>query len=99
MPLHHSGWLDFPGKGRDDANMRTTLQLDPDVAQKLEEKLREDSDASLDQIVNDALRIGLKPQPEYHAKTYALGVRSDNIKHLLEELEIESHLDLMHGRR
>ena len=39
--------------------MRTTLTIDEDVAVKLE-RLRRDRDATLKEIVNDALRRGLR---------------------------------------
>ena len=38
--------------------MRTTLTLDPDNAARLE-RLRKDRDASLKEVVNDAIRRGL----------------------------------------
>lgn len=59
--------------------MRTTLTLDDDVAVKLEEA-RERLDATLKQVVNEALRIGLRemerpprdPEP-YETPTASLG--------------------------
>ena len=43
--------------------MRTTLTLDPDNAARLE-RLRKDRDASLKEVVNDAIRRGLDEMDE-----------------------------------
>ncbi|MBS0472789.1 MAG: ribbon-helix-helix protein, CopG family [Proteobacteria bacterium] len=47
--------------------MRTTLTLDPDNAARLE-RLRKERDASLKDVINDALRRGLNAMEE-QAKT------------------------------
>ena len=58
--------------------MRTTLTLDPDVAALLE-RVRAARDASLKQVVNEALREGLKqmqsppPRGEYRTPAVSLG--------------------------
>lgn len=53
--------------------MRTTLTIDADVAAELD-RLRRDSDVSLKQLVNEALRLGLEtisssPKPSEPFKT------------------------------
>jgi hypothetical protein len=59
--------------------MRTTLTLDKDVAVQLE-RIRRSRDASLKQVVNEALRQGLlqmagKPRPRkpFRTKSVSLG--------------------------
>lgn len=59
--------------------MRTTLTIDDDVAVQLE-RLRRERDASLKDVVNDALRRGLrdmatkpKPRKPFRMKTYDMG--------------------------
>ena len=47
--------------------MRTTLTLDDDVAVELE-RLRKSRDASLKEVVNEALRQGLKQMSTPHRK-------------------------------
>ena len=59
--------------------MRTTLTIDDDVAVQLE-RLRRERDASLKELVNEALRRGLqdmdakpKPRKPFRMKTYDCG--------------------------
>lgn len=56
--------------------MRTTITLDPDVAQMLRKTARE-RDLTFKQVVNDALRAGLKTKPErlkrFRQRTFAIG--------------------------
>jgi hypothetical protein len=59
--------------------MRTTLTLDEDVAAQIQ-RLRDDTDASLKDLVNEALRLGLKqlsqpPEagPPYRTPSTSLG--------------------------
>lgn len=60
--------------------MRTTLTLDQDVAVQLE-RLREDRKTSLKELVNDALRRGLRqmsspaqrPKKPYRSRSVRLG--------------------------
>lgn len=59
--------------------MRTTLTLDPDVAVLLQ-RVREASDASLKDAVNEGLRLGLKqmmeparPVEPFRTKSVSLG--------------------------
>jgi hypothetical protein len=81
--------------------MRTTLTLDRDVA-VLVERLRRERDASLKDVVNDALRRGLremsapaKRRKPFRTKTYDGGkllVPSiDNVAELLAEVEGEGY--------
>lgn len=78
--------------------MRTTLTLDPDVAQRLSAEMRR-SDASLKEVVNRALRVGLgmtdkptRPRP-FKVVPHRLGVRPgidpDRLNQLVDELEAE----------
>ena len=75
--------------------MRTTITLDDDVAAQLRRLARE-TGRPFKQVVNDALRAGLAPQPARSTEnpgfaTYALGLRSginlDQARHLAAELE------------
>lgn len=75
--------------------MRTTLTLDDDVAAALEQ-LRRTRKASLKQIVNQALREGLKQmrahpvrQEPFHTRTVALGrLRIGSIDNVGEALAL-----------
>jgi Ribbon-helix-helix protein, copG family len=80
--------------------MRTTLTLDDDVAATLE-RLRKNSDSGLKELINDALRRGLKDmgarpkriQP-FRTKSVALGrvrlASIDNVGEALALAEAES---------
>ena len=80
--------------------MRTTLTLDPDVAARLE-RLRRRKDARLKDVVNDALRAGLKAmevkpkqtRPKSWTKPIAMGPSKigslDNIAEVLALIEGE----------
>ena len=75
--------------------MRTTLTLDDDVAAALE-RLRKARDASLKDIVNDALRRGLsdlttrpKPREPFQTQGVALGrLRLASIDDISESLAV-----------
>jgi CRISPR/Cas system endoribonuclease Cas6 (RAMP superfamily) len=78
--------------------MRTTLTLDPDVAQTLKSRLSE-SKATLKEIVNDALRRGLsvesqRPKKPFRVTSYSLGFRpgidTDKLGQLADELETQA---------
>jgi hypothetical protein len=79
-----------------DALMRTTLTLDPDVARLLDEEVHRQR-RSLEQVVNDALRRGLAPQPgpsgrrrigvKAHATTLRPGIDLASLNRLVDELE------------
>lgn len=77
--------------------MRTTLTIDDDVAAELE-RLRSERDASLKDLVNDALRRGLKDmgaaakkRKPFRTKSYDCGrllVDSlDNVWEVLDRIE------------
>lgn len=78
--------------------MRTTLTLDPDVAERLAGEMRR-TGKSLKALVNDALRLGLglagkRPRPprfevEPHAFGLRAGVDPDRLNQLVDELEVE----------
>jgi hypothetical protein len=75
--------------------MRTTLTIDDDVAAQLE-RLRRSSDASLKDLINDALRRGLRelnsrPKRKEPFRTRAVDVGAvliDNIDNVAEVLAI-----------
>lgn len=80
--------------------MRTTLTLDDDVAAALE-RLRKARDASLKEVINEALRRGLKdmggrpkPHAPFRTQSVALGrpriASIDNIAEILAITERDS---------
>jgi hypothetical protein len=82
--------------------VRTTLTLDDDVAALLKKLLARRPGASLKQIVNDALREGLRvlgrpsvPREPYRTRPWQLGgslVGSlDNVEEVLSRTEGERH--------
>lgn len=73
-------------------SMRTTLTLDDDVAVQLE-KLRRSRDASLKDVVNEALRRGLqemsappKKRKPFRTRTYNLGKQLIDIDNVAEAI-------------
>ena len=75
--------------------MRTTLTLDPDVA-NLVEKHRQASNQSLKETVNDLLRLGLIAAAKPAARPFVVkpralgllpGMSYDNIGELIEQIE------------
>jgi hypothetical protein len=79
--------------------MRTTLTIDDDVAGELE-RLRRTSDASFKDLVNNALRLGLRQMTDRPKRKKPFRTRSfdggrllvasiDNIGELLAEIEGE----------
>ena len=78
--------------------MRTTLTIEPDVEQLLQQEMRR-TDRSMKVVVNDALRRGLgargKPprlsrfKIEPHAFSFKAGVDGDRLNQLVDELEAE----------
>jgi hypothetical protein len=78
--------------------MRTTLTLDPDVAERLELEMKR-SREGLKAVVNRALRIGLgmtdkpvRPKPfkvEPHDFGFRAGVDLDRLNQLTDEIEAE----------
>lgn len=73
--------------------MRTTLTLDDDVA-RLVRRLQRKRGAKMKEIVNEALRVGLKqleaPQPRsrFRTKAVALGLRVSNVDDVAETLAL-----------
>ncbi len=78
--------------------MRTTLTLDPDVAERLAGEIRR-TGKSLKATVNDALRVGLglggkRPRgPRFVVEPHPFGLRPgvdpDRLNQLVDELEAE----------
>ena len=76
--------------------MRTTLKLDPDVAQRIEQEARQNG-KTLNTVVNETLRAGLglareTPAVEpFHVDPHSFGFRSDldldKMNQLVDELE------------
>lgn len=76
--------------------MRTTLTLDPDVAQRIDQEVRRKG-KTLKKVVNDALRMGLGLAPanrdvkpfrvESHDFGFLPGVNLDKMNQLVDELE------------
>lgn len=81
--------------------MRTTLTLDPDVAQDLKKKI-ETEHITLKEAVNSALRAGLRmPKPkekpfkvEPFPASFQLnpGIDPDKLNQFLDDLEVEDYL-------
>lgn len=80
--------------------MRTTLTIDPDVAQRLKARMAE-QELSLKQVVNEALRAGLastrprrdvKFSVEPHSCQFKAGIDLDKLNQLVDELEAEASL-------
>jgi hypothetical protein len=80
-----------------DAAMRTTLTLDPDVAKLIQDEVRRRR-ATFKQVVNDAIRQGLRPArrrkrryraPVFHAEL-APGVDPAGFNRLADDLEAEA---------
>ena len=80
--------------------MRTTLTLDADVAVQIE-RLRRERDASLKDVVNQALRAGLREMREpvkkrkpFRTKTFHMGkelVNLDNVAEAIALIEGEDY--------
>ena len=78
--------------------MRTTLTLDPDIAQRLLKQTQRTS-KSLKASVNDALRLGLglagepRKVPRYQVKAHPFGLEPgidpDRLSQLVDELEAD----------
>jgi hypothetical protein len=77
-------------------HMRTTLTLEPDVAQRIRQQMRR-TGKGLKAVVNEALRLGLgiteKPMPpppfevQAHAFGFKPGIDLDRLNQLVDELE------------
>ena len=80
--------------------MRTTLTIEPDVAERLNQELA-NGDATLKQVVNERLRLGFglkrsKGKRPYkvkaHHSAYRPGVDRKKLNQLVDELEAEAVL-------
>jgi hypothetical protein len=81
--------------------MRTTLTIEPDVAQKLKRRMAQ-TNQSFKETVNNALRAGLAQTPrnpraprfrvEPHASGFFPGVDRDRMNQLADQLEAEAVL-------
>ena len=78
--------------------MRTTLTIDPDVAERLKQETAS-GQRSLKQVVNESLRIGLglKRNPskrpykvKAHKSPYRPGIDRAKLNQIADELEIEA---------
>ncbi len=83
-----------------DALMRTTLTLDPDVAQKLRRRMVQER-LTLKEAVNQTLRAGLKTETRKsrapfklrpHSFGFAAGIDLNKMNQLLDDLEVEDSL-------
>jgi hypothetical protein len=93
--------LDIIQSEHQDVFMRTTLTLDPDVAERLERAVR-GSGKGLKATVNEALRLGLglaeKPAepPPFKIRVFVdglqPGINPNKMNQLLDELESEEFL-------
>ena len=80
--------------------MRTTLSLDPDVAQSLKACMAR-RHATLKQVVNEALRKGLNVEPERPGKPFRVvthsfgfrpGVDTEKLGQLADELDTQTRV-------
>jgi hypothetical protein len=88
--------------------MRTTLTLDPDVAQLLEEETHRQR-KPFKQVVNEAIRRGLAPVPKAsgperyrvrpHKTTLRPGIDAGSLNRLVDELEDEALVDKLRTGR
>jgi hypothetical protein len=84
--------------------MRTTLTIEPDVAQQIRQCMAEKK-LSLKRVVNDALRAGLSKTGKteratrFVVKPWPLGLRAgiyeDKLSQLLDQLETEEFIRKM----
>ncbi len=83
------------------ADMRTTITLDDDIAEKLHSEMRHRRSTNFKETLNDVLRRGLLARRELAAvKPFKVrarrlgnkpGLNYDNVGELLEQLEGSSH--------
>lgn len=91
-----------------DVYMRTTLTLDPDVAQLLEEEAHRQR-KPFKQVVNEAIRRGLAPAPNTrrrsrfrvrpHRTTLRPGIDAGSLNRLTDELEDEAIVEKLRAGR
>jgi hypothetical protein len=80
--------------------MRTTLTLDPDIAQRLRQELASGK-KSFKEVVNERLRLGFglkktkqrKPfRVKTHSSAYQPGIDPTKFNQLVDELEVEEFI-------
>jgi hypothetical protein len=79
--------------------MRTTLTIEPDVAQQIRRRMAQ-TGHPLRRVINDALRIGLSSDKktevrfkvEPHSFGFKPGIDSDKLNQLVDDLETEEFL-------
>lgn len=83
--------------------MRTTVTLEPDVAEKLKQLMRE-RNLTFKEVVNSTLRRGLGQEAHarpYEAPSYAMGLKpgidGDRISHVIDEIADEEFVRKMRG--
>lgn len=83
--------------------MRTTLTLEPDVAQQIRQRLAQKK-TTLKQVVNEALRVGLSStekrrkvrfKVEPHSFQFKPGIDTNKLNQLVDDLEAEEFLKKM----
>lgn len=88
-------------------SMRTTLTLDPDVAERIRQETLSGK-RSLKAVVNEGLRRGLSdaplaPQPRFevvpHSSPYQAGVDRGKLTQLVDELEAEAFVSVSDSSR
>jgi hypothetical protein len=81
-------------------DVRTTLSLDSDVAQRLRQELASGK-KSFKEVVNDRLRLGFglkkdKKRPPFrvkaHSSAYHPGIDPEKFNQLVDELEVEEFI-------
>ncbi|MFV9671806.1 MAG: hypothetical protein ACNYZH_01160 [Acidimicrobiia bacterium] len=83
--------------------MRTTVTLEPDIAEKLSELMKERG-LTFKEAVNSTLRRGLGTEARtrpYKAPSYAMGLKpgidGDRIVHVMDEMADEEFVRKMRG--
>ncbi|HUE04254.1 MAG TPA: hypothetical protein VMR62_32185 [Bryobacteraceae bacterium] len=83
--------------------MRTTLTIEPDVAQKIRRRMAQEK-RTLKQVVNEALRVGLSStareskarfKVEPHSFGFKPGIDPNKLNQLIDDLEAEEFLKKM----
>ena len=77
-------------------DVRTTLTLDDDVAQKLADEARR-TGRSFKAVVNEALRIGLLQHHSAPGKSFRVRARPLGLRDGMDLADIESLLDSLDG--
>jgi hypothetical protein len=80
--------------------MRTTLTLDPDIAQRLRQELASGK-KSFKEVVNERLRLGFglkkaKQRPPFrvkpHSSAFLPGIDQTKLNQLVDELEVDEFI-------